>query len=83
MKGDIDSAQKSLHSYRSMLSTVKKSHKSYEQSCRELVQQETEVERLRADPLREHEMKKGEQKVKKMRTSMEHWSEFPFTVINE
>ena len=76
MKGDIDSAQKSLGSYRSMLSAVKKSHKSYEQSCRELVQHESELERYRVDPLRESDLKKAEHKVKKLRTGAEHLSEW-------
>ena len=74
MKGEIDNAQRSLSLYRSMLTNVKKSHKSYEHCCRELAQIERDAERLRVDPLREHEFKKAEHKAKKTRTTMDQLS---------
>ena len=74
MKGDIDTAQKNLLLYWSMLASVKKSNKSYKQSCHDLVQQEGDAERLRVDPLKEHEFKRAEHKAKKTRTAMEQLS---------
>ena len=80
MKGEIDLAGKTLSLYQSSLVTVRKSRRSYKQTCDDVVEQERDVERLRADPLREQELKKVEHKLKKTRVHMDHMSKWRWGV---
>lgn len=77
MKGDIDSAHKSLALYRQSSELVRKSRKHYRASCNELAEHEKEVEKARQDPTRAvtKEMEKLEGRVKKGRVHVETCSE--------
>ena len=74
IKGDIDTAHKSLTMYRNSITLAKKSRKSYRQSCVDLAEQESELERLRTDPTKTKDVEKLESKLKKSTTHMEHMS---------
>lgn len=71
MKGDIESAQKSLSAYRHSIDVVKKTQKAYKNYCDEVAELQLDAQKMVADPNRTKDIEKMEGKIKKARRQME------------
>ena len=76
LKGEIDSAHKSLNNYRHSTEIIRKTRKAYHSSCSDLAEHQKELERARQDPNRGKELEKMEGKIRKLNTHMETASEY-------
>ena len=71
MKGDIESAQKSLSAYRHSIDIVRKTQKAYKNYCDEVAELQLDAQKMVADPNRTKDIEKMEGKIKKARRQME------------
>lgn len=76
LKGEIDSAHKSLHNYRHSTEIIRKTRKAYHSSCSDLAEHQKELERAKLDPNRGKELEKMEGKIRKLNAHMETASEY-------
>lgn len=71
LKGDIESAQKSLSAYRHSIDVVRKTQKAYKNSCNEVAELQLDAQKMTADPNRTKDIEKMEGKIRKARKQME------------
>lgn len=76
MKGEIETAQKSLSAYRHSIDVVMKTQKTYKNSCNEVAELQLDAQKTMTDPNRTKDIERMEGKIKKARRQMENTSMF-------
>jgi phage-related tail protein len=72
MKGEIDSAHKSLVNYRHSIEIVKKTRKTYRNSCNDVGEIQQDIQRIKDDTSKTKDIERLEGKLKKAHGQMEH-----------